>query len=67
MVVIDLQNRSVIDRIEVGRWPRYLAVSPDGLRLAVGTSGDRGVSVVDTDKRKLLYIEKFVGLNIGHM
>ena len=67
VAVIDLTSNEVVARIEVGRWPRYMALSPDGTRLAVGTSGDRGVSVVDTKKRKMLYLEKFVGLNIGHM
>src|SRR5204863_2961617 len=52
---------------EVGRWPRYLALSPDGKRLGVGTSGDGGVSVVDTASRKMLFQSKFVGLNIGHL
>lgn len=67
VAVVDLEDRCVTARIDVGRWPRHLAVSPDGSRLAVGTSGDRGLSVVDTRKQKLLYIEKFVGLNIGHI
>ncbi len=67
VAVVDLQQRTVVDRIDVGRWPRYLAVSPDHTRLAVGTSGDRGISVVDLRQRKLLYMEQFVGLNIGHL
>ena len=67
VAVVDLQQRAVVDRIDVGRWPRYLAVSPDHTRLAVGTSGDRGISVVDLEQRKLLYMEQFVGLNIGHL
>ena len=67
VAVVDLEKNQVVDRIDVGRWPRHLALSPDGARLAVGTSGDRGVSVVATEKRELLYIEKFIGLNIGHL
>jgi YVTN family beta-propeller protein len=67
VAVVDLEKEAVIDRIDVGRWPRYLALSPDGRRLAVGTSGDRGVTVVDPIERKQLYLEQFVGLNIGHM
>ncbi|MEQ8789050.1 MAG: c-type cytochrome [Pirellulaceae bacterium] len=67
VAVVDLEREAVVDRIDVGRWPRYLALSPDGKRLAVGTSGDRGVTVVDTIERKQLYLEQFVGLNIGHM
>ena len=47
MVEIDLDRLSIVREIAVGRWPRYLALSPDGTRLAVGANGDRGVSVVD--------------------
>ena len=67
VAVVDLERGRVVDRIDVGRWPRFLALSPDESRLAVGTSGDRGVSVVDLDARKLMFTEKFVGLNIGHL
>jgi DNA-binding beta-propeller fold protein YncE len=67
VAVVDLDAWNVSSRIAVGRWPRHLALSADGGRLAVGTSGDRGVSVVDTRERKLLWIERFVGLNIGHL
>ncbi len=67
IAVVDLRRRVVTRRIPVGRWPRHLALSPDGSRLAVGTSGDRGVTVVDTQAQKELYREQFVGLNIGHL
>jgi YVTN family beta-propeller protein len=67
IAVVDLARRAVTSRIPVGRWPRYLALSPDGSRLAVGTSGDRGLTVVDTKERKELFREQFVGLNIGHL
>ena len=32
VAVVDLEQRSILRRIAVGRWPRYLAVSPDGTR-----------------------------------
>jgi YVTN family beta-propeller protein len=68
VAVLDLEQQTVTAHIEVGRWPRYLALSPDGSRLAVGVSGDRGVAVVDTATRTLLYqVNKFKGLNVGHM
>ncbi len=67
VAVIDLAKGEVVARIEVGRRPRYLALSPDGSRLAVGVSGDRGVSVVDPRARKLVYQQGFGGLNIGHL
>ena len=64
---VDLESGKVLRKIAVGRWPRYLAVDRDGSKLVVGTSGDRGVSVVDLNTGKLEFIEKFVGLNIGHL
>lgn len=67
VAVVDLDQRKETARIDVGRWPRYLALSPDGKRLTVGTSGDRGMSLVDVESRKLISIERFVGLNIGHL
>lgn len=67
VAIIDLETRALVETISVGRWPRYLALSGDGTRLAVGTSGDRGISLVDTVARKLITIDRFVGLNIGHM
>jgi len=67
VAVIDIDRCEVIDRIAVGRWPRYLAISPDGKRLAAGCNGDGGVSVVDTLARKQLYLEDFLGLNLGQM
>ena len=67
VAVIDFNKRKITRRIDVGRWPRYLALSNDQTRLAVATSGDRGISVIDTETQKLLHIDRFVGLNIGHM
>jgi YVTN family beta-propeller protein len=67
VAVVDLQALTVVDRIAVGKWPRYLALTPDGSRLAVGANGDGGVSVVDTAARKMLYEEDFNGINFGQM
>lgn len=67
VVEVDLATGKVTHEIDVGRWPRYLALSPDGTRLAVGTSGDRSISVVGTAERKMLYQEQFHGINIGHL
>ncbi|MCP4811031.1 MAG: beta-propeller fold lactonase family protein, partial [Planctomycetaceae bacterium] len=60
--VIDLQQGKLVERIDVGRWPRYLGLSPDGKRLAVGASGDGGVSVVDTVTRKMISLQRFVAI-----
>ena len=68
IAVIDLQSGSMSKRVEVGPWPRYLTLSPDGSRLAVGCSGDGKVYVVDTAKDEVLYDEPFSGgINLGHM
>ncbi|MFM7931940.1 MAG: YncE family protein, partial [Pirellula sp.] len=67
IAVVDFQSRRFLKKIDVGRWPRTLAVSNDGTRCAVGTSGDRGISIVDLVEDKLTHIDQFIGLNIGHM
>lgn len=68
VAVVDLRAElKLVAKVDVGRWPRYLALSPDGSRLAVGVSGEMGVAVVDTQARKLLYREIFTGLNFGQM
>jgi YVTN family beta-propeller protein len=67
VAVVELDPLKEVARIEVGRWPRSLALSPDGKRLAVGVNGDGGVAVVDTGSLKRLFLEDFVGLNLGQM
>lgn len=67
VVELDLQSGEVRRRVEVGRWPRYLTLSPDGRKLAVGTSGDLGVAVVDVGTFEVAFRERFYALNIGHM
>lgn len=65
---LGLEDGKVGRRIEVGPWPRYLTLSPDGSRLAVGSSGDGKVYVIDTAKGEVLYDEPLSGaINIGHM
>jgi DNA-binding beta-propeller fold protein YncE len=67
IAVVHVAKAALVEKIAVGKWPRYLMLTPDGARLAVGCSGDGGVAVVDTAARKMLYLESFVGLNIGQM
>ena len=67
VAVVDLKTLTLETTIDVGRWPRQLALSPDEKRLAVATSGDRGISVVDIASGKLDFIEAFNGINIGHL
>lgn len=65
---IDLTEKKVVRSIEVGPWPRYLTLSPDGSRLAVGCSGDSKIYVVDALEGKVLYDEPLSGaINIGHL
>lgn len=68
VVELDLAKRTLTRRIEVGPWPRYLALSPDGSRLSVGCSGDGKVYVIDPVKGEVLYDEPLSGgINLGHM
>ncbi|MGI9469659.1 MAG: beta-propeller fold lactonase family protein [Rubripirellula sp.] len=65
---VDLQQLSVVRRIESGQWPRYLTLSPDGQRLAVGNGGDSDISVIDTATGETLYEEPLAnGTNLGQM
>jgi DNA-binding beta-propeller fold protein YncE len=67
VAVLALDSFKNVARVEVGRWPRSLSLTPDGNRLAVGVDGDGGVAVVDTNSLRRLYLEDFVGLNLGQM
>lgn len=67
VAVVSLADKIVVQAIPVGRWPRYLALSPDGRRLAVGVNAEGGVAVVDTSLGKTLFIEDFAGINLGQM
>jgi len=44
VAVVDLTRLSLLEKISVGQWPRYLCLTHDGARLAVGASGDGGIS-----------------------
>ena len=66
VAVVDLVSMSLRTKIEVGRWPRSVALAPNG-RLAVACSGAGGVSVIDTTTDTLLFAENFVGLNLGQL
>lgn len=65
---LDLQKNTVRRRFAVGSWPRFLALTPDGDRLAVGLSGDSSLAVVDTQSGEVLYEAVLSGgINIGHL
>lgn len=67
VVEVDLAAWRETRRIGVGRWPRTLALSPDGSRLAVGTSGDQSISIVDTAAGKMLFQQRVGAINIGQL
>ncbi|MEZ6153500.1 MAG: c-type cytochrome [Pirellulaceae bacterium] len=65
---IDLSDNRLLRRWSVGKWPRYLAVSPDGTKLAVGLSGESTLAVFDLPSGELAYDEPLSGsINMGHM
>jgi DNA-binding beta-propeller fold protein YncE len=65
---IDLTSNALIRRLNVGKWPRYLAVSPDGNKLAVGLSGQSAIGVFDLPSGEPAYEEPLSGgINLGLM
>lgn len=65
---IDLVTGTSKRRFSVGRWPKYLTLSPDGKRLAVGNGGDSNIAIVDTNDGEILYEEPLAnGTNLGQM
>lgn len=67
VAVVNLQTKAVLGTIPVGRWPRTLCLSPDETRLAVACSGSRGIWMIDTVRRNVLFETTFKGLNFGQM
>lgn len=65
IALIDLKTDQVVSRIATERWPRHVALNRVGDKLAVSTSGDRGMTVVDIPTRKVAFSQRFMGLNIG--
>ena len=65
---IDLATHRVTRHFDVGQWPKYLTVSLDGKRLAVGNGGDSNVMIVNTETGEQLYDERLSnGINLGQM
>ncbi len=65
---IDLGTARVMRKFTVGAWPRYLAISPDGRRLAVGLGGESAIAVLDVASGEELYREPLSGgINLGQM
>lgn len=65
---VDLEKRVVVREIEAGKWPRYLTLSADGKRLAVGKGGESKIGVIDIESGETLYDEPLAnGTNLGQM
>ena len=65
---VDLQKNQLVRRIDVGKWPKYLSLSNDDKRLAVGCAGESKIVVVNTQDGEILYDEPLAnGINLGHM
>tara|TARA_R110002049_G_scaffold285698_3_gene466875 strand:+ start:19420 stop:21300 length:1881 start_codon:yes stop_codon:yes gene_type:complete len=65
---VDLRSHQVVRRLDAGLWPRYLTLSSDDQRLAVGCSGESKIVVIDTDSGETLYDAALSNsVNLGHM
>jgi YVTN family beta-propeller protein len=52
--IIDTATQTVVDTIFIGRYVKFIAVTPDGKEAYVG-AGDGTVSVIDTQSRKVTH------------
>ena len=64
---VDLESLTITRRLTAGQWPRYLTLSPDDRRLAIGNGGDSNISVLDTVTGETLYEEPLANGNLGQM
>ncbi|MFO0815202.1 MAG: beta-propeller fold lactonase family protein [Gemmatales bacterium] len=67
VAVVSLKTMEKDDVISVARWPKSLAMTPDGNTLVAGCSGDGSLTFIDLNTRKVLREEPFQGLNQGQM
>ncbi len=68
VVEIDLKELAVTRHFGVGSWPKYLTLSKDGKRLAIGNGGDGSIQVLDVESGEELYDEPLAnGTNLGQM
>lgn len=65
VAVVDLQTLTIREKFGTGRWPRHLALSRDGRRLAVAASGEGGIAVLDVATHEMLHLHKFRAMNPG--
>ncbi|MCA9072720.1 MAG: hypothetical protein KDA84_27545, partial [Planctomycetaceae bacterium] len=65
---VNWKSFEVVRKFEVGAWPRYLALSPDGKRLMVGIAGESKVVTFDVTTGKPLHENPMTGaINFGHI
>jgi DNA-binding beta-propeller fold protein YncE len=65
---VDLVSNQVTRHFQVGNWPKYLTISRDGQRLAVGNGGDSKIEVIDIESGESLYDATLAnGTNLGQM
>lgn len=65
---VDWKDLKVVRRFKAGLWPRYLTISPDGNRLAVGCAGEAKIVTLDTTTGNVLFENALTGgINFGHM
>lgn len=65
---IDWKALKVVRKFDVGHWPRYLTLSPDDRRLAVGCAGESKIVTLDAATGKTLHENDLTGgINFGHM
>lgn len=65
---IDLQRFQVARLFDAGQWPRYMTLTHDGKRLAVGNGGDGNIMVINTESGEELYTQRLAnGTNLGQM
>lgn len=67
VVELDLTSRAIVRRVKVGPWPRQLALSQDGRRLAVAANGAQHVAVVEVPAFTVAFEEPVEGINFGQM
>lgn len=65
---VDWKALTVLRKFKAGLWPRYLTISPDGNRLAVGCAGEAKIVTLDAATGNVLHENALTGgINFGHM
>jgi YVTN family beta-propeller protein len=67
LAVVDVAARRVVESIEVGKLPRFVAVAPDGGTIAVACSEGAAIVLVDADSLTVRDRAPFKGLNLGEL